>query len=216
MSEKPDPIGNILKDNQDRKENVSGLLSSIDAVLAQYGLVKGQHVARHIRKDPRTGGAFVAGQSGGSGSPEAVMAEKRTVAPNPPMTASTGKTRSPGLVKEMGDLIGTGEDNMLNPAAFTPENSVDNPDTLETIIRNLENATVEEIEEMANELFLLQRSQTRGRLAELMLKEILRRGLVKESEMEAEANEMKGKLQKAQMAAKAKPAAKPAAKSSST
>lgn len=219
MPEKLNQIEVTLDENKTKLEftkTVMDRIHSTDAIIEQYGLLKGQHVGRHTRKDPRTGSTFVAGQRGGSGSPESVLAEHKTVAPNSPVSAATGgKVRSPGLVAEMGDLVGTGEENTMNPAAFTPEMSIDNPDTLETVIRNLENATVEEITGMANDVFSLQRSQTRGRLAELVLKEIIRRGLVKESEMEAEANEMKDKLQKTQMAQKAKPAAKPAAKSSS-
>jgi hypothetical protein len=216
MSEQLDKIGTILEDNKKKLEFtklVEARMKQTDAIIEQYGLLKGQHVGRHTRKDPRTGSTFVAGQRGGSGSPESVLAEHKTVAPNSPVSAATGgKTRSPGLVAEMGDIVGTGEENMMNPAAFTPEMSIDNPDTLETVIRNLENATVEEITGMANDVFSLQRSQTRGRLAELVLKEIIRRGLVKESELEAQTNDMEKKLQKAQAKQVMKPAAKPAAK----
>jgi hypothetical protein len=110
--------------------------------LATYGLQKGQHVASHERMDPRTGQKFKAGR-GGSGSPRAVLGEGRTVAPT-------------SALDKMGDRVGDGDSSdLMNIADIVPKGDIDNPDMLETIIRNLELATVAEIETMANDAFTL-------------------------------------------------------------
>lgn len=144
------------------------LVKSGNQEIKQYGLVKGQSVKRHERTDPRTGRKFVAGQ-GGTGAPDKVLAE--------------GKTVSPGKVaKEAGDTLGVSSLESINPEKFMPEGTVYDPDTLQTIIRNLENATSEQLRNMANDLFLQESSRERGILAELMLKEIMQRGMIKEPE----------------------------------
>jgi hypothetical protein len=79
-----------------------------DLKLEEFGLVKGQHVAGHTRIDSRTGKKFFAGK-GGVGSPEKVLVEGKTVAPN---------------VKKIGDIAGVGENPMVDPSAFIPEESV--------------------------------------------------------------------------------------------
>jgi hypothetical protein len=60
------------------------------------------------------------------------------------------------------------------------------------VLRNLELATSEELETMANDLFKMPKHRERGYLAELMLKEIMRRGFP-ESEGEKMLNDMKDK-----------------------
>ena len=134
-------------------------------------------MASHERLDPRSGQKFKAGK-GGSGSPKAVMGEGRTVAPR-------------SALDKMGDRVGEGDaGDLMNIADIVPKGDIDNPDMLETIIRNLELATVAEIEAMANDAFTLPESRTRWRLAELILKEILRRGLVEKNELEKKMVEM--------------------------
>lgn len=142
--------------------------------IESFGLVKGQHVATHVRKDPRTGRKFVAGK-GGVGSPEKVLVDGKTVAPN---------------IKKVGDKVGVGGSPMVDPSSFMPEESVYNPDTMQTIIKNLELATSEELTTMANDLFKMPKHRDRGFLAELMLKEVLRRGIPK-SDSEKEIKEIK-------------------------
>lgn len=150
----------------------------LNAALATYGLMKGQHVAGHERMDPRTGLKFKAGQ-GGTGSPKKVLGEGKTVAPR-------------GTMSKLGDRIGEGSAaDLMNIADIVPKSDIDNPDMLETIIRNLELATVDEIETMANEMFFMQESRTKGRLAELILKEVLRRGLVEKNSLEKQMEETK-------------------------
>ena len=138
--------------------------------IEQYGLVKGQKVAKHERRTS-AGKPFVAGQ-GGTGSPDTVLAE--------------GKTVSPGkIAKDAGSkTLGIQGDEVVSPAAIIDKDSIHNPDTMQTIIRNLENATQEKLQQMANDLFKQPRTRDRGVLAELMLKEILRRGLEDKSESE--------------------------------
>jgi hypothetical protein len=144
----------------------------------QYGLVKGQSVKRHKRTDPRTGQKFVAGR-GGVGSPVSVLAE--------------GKTVSPGKVAgEAGNILGVGDLESINPEKFMPEGTIYHPETLQTIIRNLENATVDQLTTMFNELFTQPSSRERGILAELMLKEIFQRG-IKEPETETKEGEGESK-----------------------
>lgn len=146
-----------------------------------YGLAKGQSVARHVRKDPRTGKSFVAGR-GGSGSAETVMAEHKTVAPN--IAALTTQPDPNGI--------------SVNVEAAIPEDSIHNPATLEQIIRNLHNATYEKIQQMANDLFTQPRSRSRGVLAELMLKELLLRGPGGKSDAENEKESMETDLKEKQ------------------
>jgi hypothetical protein len=173
--------GKQLRQDQLRRANqVLGRLieqySNKTVDVENSGLVKGQHVAKHVRRDPRTGSNFVAGV-GGSGSPEKVLAEGKTVAPG-----GAGGAKPVGVGQMPG--IETG---------MPKENTVYNPETMEKIIRNLENATVENLQQMANDLFTQPRSRQRGVLAEMMLREILQRGLVEKSSAEKETDEINGK-----------------------
>lgn len=173
----------IRKQNFDeenlRKARMKMANNVLNAALAQYGLVKGQPVKRHKRTDPRTGRKFVAGR-GGTGAPKKVLAE--------------GQTVDPGRIgEEAGKSLGMVDMQSLNPAAFVPEDSPFNPDMMETMIRNLENATTEKLQQMANDLFMQPRSLERGFLAELMVKEILRRGIVDKSEIEKQVDGLKQK-----------------------
>ena len=132
----------------------------------QYGLVKGQRVKRHTRTDPRTGKKFVAG-GGGTGSPESVLVEGKTV------SASGIDVVSPG-----GKVQG-----------IFSKDSIFDPDVLQTVIKNLENSRPQELEEMGNDLFDLPLSIEKGYLSELLLKEIIRRGIVGVNESKAKDKE---------------------------
>lgn len=165
-----------------------------------YGLVKGQHVTRHSRIDHRTGQRFVAGGKA-SGSAESVMAEGRTSAP-----AGGGGKPSTGnhAMSKVPTIDGPGSDSGSNLAGdlMEKEGTIYDPDTLETVIRNLENAKVADLQQMVNDLFTQQRCMQRGIIAELILKEIMRRGLVDKSESEKQMDDVKAQGNQMQMKAK--------------
>jgi hypothetical protein len=151
------------------KEQLKMVSSRLNKLVSEnFGLVKGQHVAKHTRRDPRTGGTFVAG-AGGSGSPERVLAERKTVSP----------------VKR--ETLGPeSQDSNMNDIRTTSSTSIENPEIMELVIRNLHNAKLEDLQQMANDLFMQPRTKSRGILAELMLKEILLRGMVDKGPVEEE------------------------------
>jgi hypothetical protein len=161
-----------LQAEEIRRKRLKIAKESLDELVhSQYGLVKGQSVAKHTRYNPQTGTTFTAGQ-GGSGSPEAVLKEGRTVS-------------AAGTVGRAHGTSGNSETMIpQDPSETMPEGSVYNPETLEKIIRNIHNATVEELMTMANQLFTQPRCRQRGIIAELMLTEILSRGLVEKGEVE--------------------------------
>lgn len=172
-----DIIAELYTAENIRMEVLEDAIEILNAALKTYGLMRGQHVASHERHDPRTGGTFKAG-SGGTGSPKRVMGEGKTVAP----------ARTLDRIGDRAGIGGVGD--LANIADIVPESDIDNPDMLETIIRNLELAKVAEIEAMANDAFMLPESRTKGRLCELILKEVLRRGLVEQNELEKKMGEM--------------------------
>ncbi len=147
--------------------------ADLERTIEGFGLMKGQKVKRHIRTDPRTGQKIVAG-TGGTGSPESVLAEGKTVAPN--------------IQNQLGDAIG--ESAFVNPEALLPETSIRHPSTMETIVKNISKADSAKLTEMFNTLFEQEPSEDRGFMAELMLKEVARRGFP-ESGVEEELNEKK-------------------------
>jgi hypothetical protein len=168
-----------MKDAQEieihRRAKMKRVNEMLNRALGTYGLQKGQHVKKHTRTDPRTGKKITAGRQGGTGSAKEVIGQGKTVAP-----------------QLQGDSVGTTL--KADIEGIIPETSVFNPDTLEIVIRNLENSTVEDLTTMADDLFKQPQTMSRGILAELMLKEILRRGLVEKSELENKMDKEKEKI----------------------
>jgi hypothetical protein len=185
-------------------------------VNAVFGLVKGQHVSRHARIDPRTGQHFVAGGKA-SGSPETVLAEHKTSASiggsgggGKPSTGKHNMLKTPTAVDGPGTDAGAG----ISGDIMEKQGTIYDPDMLETVIRNLENAKVADLQSMTNDLFMQPRCMQRGIIAELMLKEIMRRGIVEKSETEnamdsvkQEGKDMQLKAKEDQAKSKAKEAA---------
>jgi hypothetical protein len=189
-------------------------------VNVMFGLVKGQHVSRHTRVDPRTGSNFVAGGKA-TGSPESVLVEKRTSSPlgamKPGLGASSGAPNVDGPGSDSGGVAGE---------IMDKEGTIYDPDMIETVIRNLENAKVADLQTMVNDLFMQPRCMQRGIIAELILKEIMRRGLAQKSEaeeqmdavsqegkdMQLKAKEDQAKAKAKESADKTKPGSKPSDK----
>jgi hypothetical protein len=153
------------KQENDRLERYDYISKVLNSAVEQYGLMRGQQVKKHVRKDPRTGQRFVAGQ-GGSGSPRSVLGQGQTVA---------------GNIRNVGELAGKMKDGFLDQEKIHVS-----PDDLQTVLKNLENSSEQELQTMAEDLLQQPPSRKRGTYAELWMKEVLRRGLLAKVTMEKE------------------------------